>query len=321
MPLLPKNDTGALSGAAEHQLTSQPLMNSHGWKNYWGAGDGSSLSSTSRAVWRLRILFVFVLVAVALFLSLLVFHVLTNSEENLAEAQFASIAQRALVEAQDTVDRQRWAGVTMGMTLSEMYPNASQWPLVEFPGYERLARGLLNTSFGEDMGFAVHVTPEDLPEFEDFAYQVYDKLGFPNGTGCSNFGKGAWGQNASLEHPNNRYHDVTGNTTYQSPYRILTPIFRLDEGPHPLLMFNPHSGVFQGNAIDRMLHCAYQHQTEAEGSEIDQTRRSLSSGELNKCGSITDLFPPAKYGGQRWGVIMYLPVYPANDALTVRMPS
>lgn len=311
-----------MSQTHPHAQQSQ-LQNSNGWRRHWtGAGSShapsNSIGITSRAIWLGRILFVTVLVAVASTLGYAAFRMLTNAEDDLAEAQFFSIAQRALVEAEAIAHRRRWAGLTMAATLSEMYPDASSWPFVEFLGFERMARSMLKTASGEDMGFAVHLTPEQVPQFEDFAYSIYDKLGFPNGTGYSHFGRGIWAQNVSLPPPNNRYHDTMGNTSgYDSPYRILTPLFRVDEGRHALLMFNPHSGFFQGEAIDRMLSCTYEQKIKGSGRGI--TYRSGEADTTCNCTSITDMFSPAKFAGKRWGAILTVPIFPANDPFTVRI--
>ena len=84
-------------------------------------------------------------------LAFLAFHLLTEDESKLAETQFRYIAQRALVEAKHALLARRWAGVTMADVVAELYPRASQWPFVEWLGFEQVVRSMLFTSYGNDM--------------------------------------------------------------------------------------------------------------------------------------------------------------------------
>lgn len=305
------NQTIGASSSSSRPSSGLASIGSH-WAGHWGdQGAASKNNRSPRAVWAGRIIFITLLAAVATVLGYVTFHLLTTAEENLAQTQFESISSRALVEAEAIAHRRRWAGVTMAAMISELYPNASQWPFVELLGFERLARGILNTSSGVDMGFAPALDdPEEWPAFEEFAYDVYRKMGWPNGTGYSSFGRGIWGQEPNGTAPDKRYHDTTGDTTYNSPYRIVTPIFRTDEGPHRVLMFNTHSGKSQGQAIDRMMTCSLKRK---EGYE---QWRTSATPEESKCGVITDIFPIVKQNG-RWGAALLRPVYPVNDPFEV----
>jgi hypothetical protein len=87
---------------------------------------------------------------------------------------------------------------------------------------------------GVDIGFApiLFDPPTQGPIFEQFAYSVYAKLGWPNTTAQSpNFGRGIWAEREDDNGNLQRYHDQTGVTPYPSNYTILTPIFRTDDGP------------------------------------------------------------------------------------------
>ena len=122
-------------------------MSSH-WVNHWIDNRTSQTAKSTRAVWAGRIVFVALLGAVAVALGVVTHNLLSRAEQHLAETQFESLTSRALVEAEATTHRRRWAGVTMAAIVGELYPDESQWPYVEFLGFERLARGLLNTSSG-----------------------------------------------------------------------------------------------------------------------------------------------------------------------------
>ena len=170
------------------------------------------------------------------------------------------------------------------------------------------------TILGVDMGFAPYLFDpvNQAPLFEDFAYGLYEKLGFPNGTGYHEpFGRGIWGQRQNEAGETVRYHDTTAETDYESPYTVMSPLVRTDEGSHPVLLFNTHSGRAQGDGVDKMLDCS-----KAREEAYRNGYTNVIEGESN-CGVITDLFPIVKQNG-RWGAALLRPIYPSNDPLSVR---
>ena len=212
-----------------------------------------------KAIWRTRILFVVCLSCVAVVLGFTANHFLTNAEDDLANSQFESSADRALNEALVITRQKRWSAVTMSSIAAQVLPDAGAFPFVTIPGFEKLTYNLLKTSSNEDMGFVPFVRPDELAEWEDFIYNYYDTSTdpvFPNGTGVSSFGKGVWATNPSLDAPDKRYHDKGTKTPYGSPYDILAPITQLNNGPHPVLLFNLHFEPTRGQSLDRMIACS-----------------------------------------------------------------
>jgi hypothetical protein len=243
---------------------------------------------------------------VAAVLATVGYKLLTQAETDLAETQFESIADRALTQAAKIARQRRWSLVTLASIAAEMNPNASAWPFVTVTSYERFVQGLLLTSDGKDMGFAPFVTAEQQADFEDFAYAFYEER-FPNQTvGISSFGKGIWARDNSLGTSDNRYHVTAGNTTYASPNNILVPILHVDEGVNPVQMLDAHFEEKRGTAIDGMIECSRQRATVSTGS----------GWTASNCGAITSFLSIVKYGGVP-GVVMYQPIFPANDPTTV----
>ena len=324
---LPSNRSIASSVAKSSTAQANSKLPKHHWCKHWGntshRSNSKSRNSSSRAVWAGRILFVCVLCTVAFLLGFLAYRLLTQDEASLAETQFRSISQRALVAARAGLLARRWAGVTLASFVSELYPSATQWPFVEWEGFEQVVNSMLQTSHGHDMGFVPFVTPAQLPEFESFAQKTYQKLGFPNNTGVTEAGFGVWAHNKTVTPPV-PYHDTTAETPYNSSYEILAPIFRTDEGYHPVLLFNPHSQKFTGDAIDRLLTCSdmrrAKYQDALDDLEVEATNSStytlLTVMPPNQCGAITDIFHNIKLGG-KWSVANFLPIYPLQDPLTV----
>ena len=295
------------------------------WGHYWlSATDTTSRSNdpgkTNRGVWAGRILFIIVLTTLLGVLAWLAFKLLSDHESRLAETQFQSISERALVQAKDGLLSRRWAAVTMAHFVSDLYPSADQWPFIEWLNFEEVVGSMLETSRGEDMGFVPFVKPENLTEFEEFAKEVYRKKGFPNDTAVDpDYGFGVWGRDKSVTPPK-KYHDTTAETPYESPYEyeLLAPIFRTDEGVHPVLLFNVHSQKFTGEAIDKMLSCS----EIRKENYYDQVMAEVNASEAvpalppHQCGVITDVFYNVKLGG-RFAVGNFLPIYPRNDPLEV----
>jgi hypothetical protein len=236
----------------------------------------------------------------------------------MARTQFESITTRAMIHAKDDLRSRVWAGITLSNMVSELYPNAEQWPYIEWQGFEKAARNILETSHGEDVGFVPFVDPKNLTQFEDFAQNLYHMIGLPNNTAVKPWGFGVWASDRSVD-PVEIYHDTTAETPYKSPFNVIAPILRTDEGFHPVLLFNVHSQAFTGNAIDSILTCSERRRNRYQ-AEIDAEKDSLGGRfptmPPNECGAFTDIFQNNKLGG-RWTVGNFNPIYPRNDPLKV----
>lgn len=187
-------------------------------------------------------------------------------------------------------------------------PDASQWPFVTMRGYEEITQNLIETSSGREMGFAPLVTPEQLADFEDFAYNYYFNVREPpfptNTTAQSSFGRGVWGFNPALNTSDNRYHESDGSTSYDSPNKIFAPILHHNEGPHKALMLNLHFQKTRGVIIDNMIACA---QNRKESATIDM-----------ECGAITDfLILTSQEFRPGPGALMMQPIYAAASPYEV----
>jgi hypothetical protein len=224
-----------------------------------------------------------------------------------------------MTQAKDELRSRVWAGITLANVVAELYPNADQWPFIEWQGFEVAARNILETSHGEDVGFVPFVDPQNLTEFENFAQNVYRTIGLPNNTAVKDWGFGVWARNTSVD-PVEIYHDTTAETPYNSPYSVIAPIMRTDEGFHPVLLFNVHSQAFTGHAIDSILTCSerrrQRHQEEFDSEVSQGLNGRYPTMPPNQCGAFTDIFKNQKLGG-RWTVGNFNPIYPKYDPLKV----
>lgn len=292
------------------------------WGQYWqntSSRNGQKKSKRNiTTLWAIRIFFVFVMILLCALLGYLAYTLLYEQEIKMARAQFESITTRAMIQAKDDLRSRVWAGITLSNMASELYPNAEQWPFIEWQGFETAARNILETSHGEDVGFVPFVDPKNLTEFEDFAQNLYQTLRLPNDTAVKEWGFGVWARDQTVD-PAAVYHDTTAETPYNSPYEVIAPILRTDEGFHPVLLFNVHSQAFTGNAIDSILTCSERRRNRYQ-AEIDAEKDSLAGRyptmPSNQCGAFTDIFRNNKLGG-RWTVGNFNPIYPRNDPLKV----
>jgi hypothetical protein len=262
------------------------------------AGDEAS---ASRFVQVGRVCFVFGLLLVAAALGGLAYYLIRKSETDLATSQFEAIADRALTTAASIVIRKTSGTLTMASIASAANPYAAAWPYVTITGYEEIATNQIETSDGREMGLCPIVLPDQLEEFENFAYDYFETSrvpAFPNGTAISPFGKGVWGAG-----PDGKYHDLCETTSYGSPNKICTPILQHNEGPHPALMINLHFQESRGTMIDDMLSCS-----------------SGSTTQGSVCAAITDMINLTSQDVQPGpGALIMQPIYPKYDNHTVRV--
>lgn len=222
---------------------------------------------------------------------------LTNTEKDLGETHFESIADRALDTALEIVLRKRLGTVSMASITSYQFPDTESWPFVIINGYEAISSNLIETSSGREMGFCPFVTPEQLPLFEEFAYEYYEEQ-FPSGAATSSFGKGVFGVNPALNTTDKRYHETDGSTYYDSPNKVFAPILQHNLGNHPALMLNLHFQETRGTLIDNLITC--------------------SKTNYDECTSITDMLILTSQEVEPGpGALIMQAIYPANNETTL----
>jgi hypothetical protein len=252
-----------------------------------------------------RVIFLAFLCATAALLGYAAHTLLVDSENDLAETQFESIADRALDAAVGITLRKRLGIVSLASIAAYQFPNAEAWPYVKIDGYEAISSNLIETSSGRetpgraarDMGFCPLVTPEQLPSFEEFAYSYYEER-FPGGTaGLHSFGKGVAANPISLQEVGARYRETDGSTNYNSPNKIFTPILQHNLGAFPGLMVNLHYHKPLGTVIDGMIACV-----------------KTNDEECGSITSITDMLILRGLVEPSPGALIAQAIYPANNS-------
>lgn len=240
----------------------------------------SPVAKVERTLWTGRTLFVACLLSTAVIIGLVAHHFLSESEQDLARVHWEGIADRALTAAMDRLAQKRWDTVTLASMAAETLPDATAWPKVFVPGFERLAHDFARGG-STVFNFAPLVLPQELDEWETFAYQYLHvdrkPIPFDTDVGVSTAGKGVWAYNRTkgkLE----QYLDKGGleNMSWNSTHNVMFPVLSSsyrEYGPSGSLMFNLHSVEVRGSAIDRMLDCVV-------AGQLDQQKGAVSLHNL-----------------------------------------
>jgi hypothetical protein len=300
-----------------HLITYTMMSSSTPNSSTINAFDSSKRSPmcTSRLskVWTSRILFLSCLCGVAAILGYTANQLLTDSEKKLACKQFESISDRALYSAQESLLRKKYSAISLAAIVSNGFPDAQTWPFVKINGFEAISNNLIQTSAGRSnggrtMGLCPLVTPDQLSDFEDFAYEEVIGPKFPNGTGVSSFGKGVFSVDVSLNTTDNRYHETDGTTTWGSPNKIFSPFLYHSLGGEILMGNFLHSLELFGTIVDDIIACS---NVRAASENIDSVECSELSDVLILRGSTTDVVSTP-------GAIIMHPIYPENNKTVVR---
>jgi hypothetical protein len=256
-----------------------------------------------------RVIFLSCLCATAALLWYLAHRFHTESEKDLAETHFESIAVRALDAAVGITLRKRMGTASMASIAAYQFPNAEAWPYVKIDGYETISSSLIETSSGReistgregrDMAFSPLVTPEQLSSFEEFAYDYYEER-FPGGTaGLSPFGKGVAANPPNTGKGDIRFRETDGSTYYNSPNKIFAPIFQHNLGAFRGLMVNLHFPENFGKVIDGMIACV-----------------TTNDEECGSIASISDVQIFRGLVGVGPGALIMQGIYPANNSTTL----
>lgn len=261
---------------------------------------------TERAVFCSRLALLATLVVVSVVFGVVAFYGLKNSETELAEKQFRSLAQRAASEAAETFQQKPLGTKAMAKTVSYAFPDESVWPMIAMRGFEDVSAEIVAATEGQEMGIVPVVKPEDRVAFEEFAYDWLhvSRLPepFPNTTAVSSFGKGMW--QPDPENPGQRLPSNTTETSWGSPYQIFTPLLQATRGINPALMMNLHAERGRGQSIDAVVRCAEKRREYSQDLECLQLSEPV---QLAGTDPIVD--------GP--GSLFMVPIYPADSPLNL----
>jgi signal transduction histidine kinase/CheY-like chemotaxis protein len=282
------------------------------------SADGSDVSSggrdlatkRSKSVVVGRGLFTVFLLIVAAILGFLSYYFLTESENALVEEQYYSMVASALTATQTLATNKLLHGSdVMAKVASFSAPDAAEWPFIWVDGYFDIVKSVTPTSAWTGLHLCPIVSPEVLPEWEEFAYGKYKET-FGNDTDAgarSHFGAGVWIQDSSIDTVDNRMHDTTGVSLHGSPYDMIAPKFQHASGDKSgYIMMNVHGFKTQSQALDAVINC-----TKSERPN-DPTKNCQALSGMN-----VPMVQPTAFAEMGTFSFIATPIFPKNDPDTL----
>ena len=169
-----------------------------------------------------RVILLLSLVSTGVVSSVLSYMLLAQKEEDKYTAEFESLSNGIFVAVDDGFKSKIIALDHMSTLDSYRCPDLHQWPNCSAPigYYDDVASSLMDVSKSMSISSNPLVYPQQQAGFEAFAYELFEREGYPVGTGMSPFGKGMFGKYEN----GSRYAD-DGHTTF-SEYDLFLPVFQ-----------------------------------------------------------------------------------------------
>lgn len=254
-------------------------------------GCRESLACTRTQVLRLTLVSSLLVAAVAC--AVLSYIVLSDTERDVGVYAYESIAASALINARSITMRKVQGSEVMATVLSYEVRNASQWPFIRVDGYIPIASAVAALSASTTQSLMVFVDPEEATSFEEHTQQVYKEQGRPEDAGVNEFGFGIWKNDPET---NQRVHDISGETDWNGPSKILAPLMMHHRPGAGSLMYNVYSEADRGIQLESMFDCVARH---------DDPSVSPS------CTAITDMLELKVRPGPAG--LLFRPIFPVND--------
>jgi signal transduction histidine kinase/CheY-like chemotaxis protein len=196
-------------------------------------------------------------------------YIITNNiQTQKFKKDYATVSEAALVLLKGSLDGRFETSRLLATILSNAFRDADRWPFAYLYGFDDIA-GDMHPSAWIALSSLPIVWPSRVEEFEPFAYDQYARTYPGQSIGVSEWGKGIFSLgNDSTCFTCDRYHDTSGQVTYDSPYRVLTPVLQ-SAAPY-MMMCNLHSSPERGRAIDEVIACAHR------------------GSHLQNCGALTE---------------------------------
>lgn len=227
-------------------------------------------SKDRRRISYLRFLTLVCIIIAAGGLSYASYYTVAYFESRLQNEEFSSLAKQLEASTLKSMHRKVCALRSLSEIFSFSCADPNIWPNCSFPiiPFFNITDPLIEMTELRTLAFAPIVAPDQVPQFEKFAYDTYESNGFPS-MGISSFGRGIYSVNTTH---GGRYRDTQG-PSLNNQHQLLTPVHlagNLEEN-RAAIMFNLYSEEFRISAIDFMINCF------------------LAGGRHDECVSITDI--------------------------------
>jgi len=315
---LPVPGRASINSGRKIEDKTQKTLKSGGFSVPSWATSSSSDSNKSRDAATARsktvkvgrgVLVIFLMIVAAV-LGATSYHLLSQAETNLITEQFTSMTERALdVTKSLATNKLQHGTMVMTQVAAFAFPDASSWPFVWVDGYWKIVDNVVPTSCYTGIHLAPIVDPSQAAEFEEFAYNQFETT-FPEHPEMgqrSEFGKGIWVQDGSIDTPDNRFHDTTGKSIHGSPYDLLTPKLQHALVDSPYVMMNVHGFRRQGEAMDAVINC----------TKFERPYDDNVDGTVKNCQAVSAFNPPKMHDQKGPFGFIASPIFPDNDPNTL----
>jgi hypothetical protein len=205
----------------------------------------------------LRAVLILSLVAASAICATLAYTQLQGTEENVGIQTYFSIALSATKGAKSITERKFQGSEVMSTLLSQILPDASNWPFIEVDGYIQIAEKVATLSSSTTQSLMVILDPADARLWENHTMEVYKTQERPEGTGYSDFGFGIWKPDKAENKTNEdgRLHDITGENNWEGKRDIMAVLMMHNIPAASSHLLNLYSRKDRGSHIDSISDC------------------------------------------------------------------
>ena len=207
----------------------------------------SDLKRIHQYVWGGRILFVLCLLTVAIMLGYATYSLQLNANKTLAESLFISQTDRAITRALLTLREKQYTLTSLATIVSHFQPNASAYPFIQLgPAFQDITQSIMQSSTNmSTLAFIPIVTEDQKVSFEQYAEAYYMERNFTRHPVPSIYTLGPTGPMPD-----------DGSAIWGSKYDpIYTPLYEMQDGDNPILLYNLHSNIQRGRPLDTIMDC------------------------------------------------------------------
>eukprot|EP00980_Cylindrotheca_fusiformis_P020045 scaffold7133_cov116-Cylindrotheca_fusiformis.AAC.6 len=254
--------TSAMSLSSSYNIAKSPLARS---------------TRVTRIVWTGRLCFMTVLAVVAASVGIMAYFITHDFEMTMSESLFDAAAERATAVALETILRQRSGIILLASILSGANPDSSRWPNATLNNFETISRNLKETSRGSDILFAPLVSPDQVPEFQDFALSYYRQRRLPDPFSAEDFlENGGVVFSVSSSGTADRMDTSSTNST-----TIVAPVLHDSTGQSEYLLLDLYSDPIIGSMMDDIIRCAEEQEPNADSLESCTVLSEFSPDTIN----------------------------------------
>ncbi len=195
------------------------------------------------------------LLAAGIIFGVLSFYILSSYEDKSATSSFHNVADHAFDSIRQDMSEKDNTVLAMAKNIAYCKPNATEWPNVLVKGFYDSGYAYRDAASLGTVFFMPLVSPEKLSSFEDFMNDYYSSEPQIADQGVRRvFG---------VDEKGETYLDTNGTAvTYESPNAMIAPISQVlftDYIDASNMLYNMHSGVDYGPALDAIKECSAHH--------------------------------------------------------------